>query len=247
MVLAALLVSLALAGDPPLAIPAAPQTQVPSPLPATPARSEAPFELAQPAGADLALRLQSYRRRAVSIREYSALESGPMVGWGFGSPFTGWGTTLVLAPSVVEVPRWAVFSEGRRLSVPEWMDLANAPEAREDLQRQIRRTRAANHGLLAATIVGAVSAVATSLGAQSSRDYQEWTQWRLASSLSTGVAVAGGIGVLATTARSRILRYDFAATQGFDSTVERVRAHNDALRTELGLTRAQTASIDRGL
>lgn len=253
-----LVVSLALAG--PLAIPATPE-DTPETPDAPPVEPASPVEPApvpvRPAPApkaprrDLTASLAAYQSRAVSIRSYRTYSGGAgrMVGWGYGwpgwgNPYVGMSTMYVIRDPLIPQDHWAVYQGNDRLTVPMWMDLADAPEERDDLRRRIRRTRGWHGAFVTLAVAGAVTAVGASYGSQAATTYDQYDDWNLA--ISGGLtALAGGIaGAYGTGVHARTLRYDFDRTQDLGRTWMLVDEHNARVRSELGLTPADTAPFD---
>ncbi|MEZ4321588.1 MAG: hypothetical protein R3F61_29210 [Myxococcota bacterium] len=243
-----LALTVALAG--PLAIPADPET--PSETPPAPAPRPEPAPTRPPAPQpDRSVAYAEYRERWVSVRSYQTFSGGGarvVGGWGygwpgFGSPYIGMSTGYVLRDPLVVHDRWAVYQGRDRLTVPMWMDLADAPEQRDALRRRIRRTRAWNGTFLGLAIAGGVTAVGASYGSRTAGTYEEFDDWNLVASGGL-TALVGAIGAYASGMHARTLRYDFDATQDLRETHRLVEAHNAALRDELGLTAAEAERLE---
>lgn len=231
-----MLICAALAAEPSLALPAAPSPDLAVPRP--------------PPGPNA---LAAYRQRATSVRRYTTLEGGggTAVGWGFGwpgfgSPYGGFSTTYIIGSPTYAIEHWAVYRGSQRLTVPGWMDVTDAPEARQELRKRVRRTKAWHRILIGTAIAGGVASVGASWASQNAATYEELLNYRLAATAGTTAMLGGALGAYGTGMNARNLRYDFDATQDLSETQERVRAHNERLREELGLTPEQTRSIDQG-
>ena len=131
---------LAVAQEPPLAVPADPGA----------------FE--KKAAAMMAYRTRHLTLRGLTLRYpggATVVHSGYGWGWGFGGPSWGWGASYVIHnPDVIEYS-WAVFQGQSRLTVPAYLSVVGDVGASEELGRKIRSNRQASSVLYVAGTIGA--------------------------------------------------------------------------------------------
>ena len=216
--------------DPPLALPAEPDPAY-RPPPVAP----------DPAVADRVDALYRYRSRRLQLRGHQYYTGGGTTvvhtGWWspYRGPFWGIGTSYVLTDPLVAHDSWAVFQGSQRLTVPVYLDLVD-DEAAEALSKRIARNRQGSQGLLVLGLGGLGAVLVGSFGGTTASSYDEARQWSLVTNVGLGGLAVGFLGSSVAAGAARKLRHDFTATLDYTSTLDLVEAHNDKLRTELGLS-----------
>jgi|GEM_PF-1275648 len=219
---------------PPGAAPSSGAPGLPAPS-VTPRQSE--FETASA--------LVVYGNRRLSVRSQTHYEGGGYTAYSRSffplTPFLGFGTTYVVQNPVTEYKTWSVYQGSQRLTVPVYLEVIGDLEQAAVLRRKIKHRQVGSGVLLGVAAGGIVTAMAggmTYLFARNSAEAYGGVGMSVGGAVAAILSFGGAWGLAVD---GRRLRWDFPSV--LDRGIQQqVRDTNEALRTELGLSRI---AVDR--
>lgn len=237
--LLSVLVSVATAQEPALAIPLGEDGPPPAAQQRPLAIPGAPSAAPQP-GMSSAERLQAlrqYRRERLTINpEVEVSGGGTRVYSGFGWGGPGWGGGMVVTDPVITTRTWGTYQGSSRLSVPQFLQVTGQDALSTELSNQIASNDRRSRTFYTVAGVGVAGLLVGTFGARTATNGLQFQQYNSLILPSLGLTVGGVFMGSFPAARAERLRRYPSESLGIDTAQQLADEHNDRLRESLGLS-----------
>jgi hypothetical protein len=229
---------------PPLALPFEPG-RANTPAPAPPPAAQRPLAIPRDApvaasGLSSTERLQAlrqYQRQRLSINpEIEVSGGGTSVYSGFGWGRQGFGGGMVISDPIRTSRSWGLYQGSSRLDVPSFLDVAGATDLSAQISGDIASDVKRSRTFYTVAGVGIAGLIVGSFGARTAQTELEFYQYSSIIAPSIGLTIGGMFAGSIPAARSERTRLYPSESIGLDRAQDLADAHNDRLRSSLGLS-----------
>jgi hypothetical protein len=153
------------------------------------------------------------------------------------------GGVIVTQDPILTERTWGVYQGPVRMEVPTYLGIAGLTDEKHDLDQRISSKRWLSRTYYGVAGLGVAAVIAGSIGHAASDGSAEH-DWGTVATMGLGGVVVGLIGGSLPAASVARLKTDYSRTTDIAEAQRTCDAHNEALRTELGLTPDQALQVE---